>query len=176
MESVSSGPAWVLDPSDHRQPLLPTRASPGPNEHSERQNRICGSGRSMSIRPTMSGPMPSCACWPDMWSGTCARHWLHSCSRMMIARRSGARRWLLPGSPSRAKRKAETKTTSEGLPARSFETLMDDLATLTLNSVSLPGHPGAVVPMLPEPTDIQERAKALLGIRPERTVPSAAAG
>jgi len=77
---------------------------------------------------------------------------------------------------SRAKRKAESKTSSEGLPAHSFETLMDDLATLTLNSVSLPGHPEAVVPMLSEPTDIQERAMALLGIRPERTVPSAAAG
>jgi len=77
---------------------------------------------------------------------------------------------------SRAKRKAETKTTSEGLPAHSFETLMDVLATLTLNSVSLQGLPGAVVPMFSEHTDIQEGAMALLGIRPERTVPSAVAG
>ena len=76
----------------------------------------------------------------------------------------------------RAQRKAETKTTSNGLPVHSFETLMDDLATLTLNSVSLPGHPGAVVPMVSEPTEIQERAMELIGIKPERTVPSAVAG
>ena len=76
----------------------------------------------------------------------------------------------------RAQRKAETKTTSDGFPVHSFETLMDDLATLTLNSVSLPGHPGAVVPMVSEPTEIQERAMELIGIRPARTVPSAVAG
>ena len=76
----------------------------------------------------------------------------------------------------RAQRKAETKTTSDGFPVHSFETLVDDLATLTLNSVSLPGHPGAVVPMVSEPTEIQERAMELIGIRPERTVPSAVAG
>ena len=62
-----------------------------------------------------------------------------------------------------------------GLPDHRFK-LIDDLAALTLNSVSLPGHPGAVVPMLSEPTDIQERAMVLLGIRPERTVPSTVAG
>ena len=53
---------------------------------------------------------------------------------------------------------------------------MDDLATLTLNSVSLPGHPGAVMPMLAEPTPLQARALALLGIKPEQTVPSAGTG
>ena len=40
-------------------------------------------------------------------------------------------------SPS-AKKKADSKKTAEGLPVHSFQTLVDDLATLVLNTVQLP--------------------------------------
>ncbi len=40
-------------------------------------------------------------------------------------------------SPS-AKKKADSKKTAEGLPVHSFRTLVDDLATLVLNTVQLP--------------------------------------
>ena len=50
-----------------------------------------------------------------------------------------ARQLLFEDDDRAAQRKAETKT--NGFPAHSFDTLMDDIATLTLNSVSLPGIP-----------------------------------
>ena len=39
---------------------------------------------------------------------------------------------------ARAKAKADTKTTAEGFPVLSLKTLLADLATLTLNQVTLP--------------------------------------
>jgi len=49
-------------------------------------------------------------------------------------------------SPS-AKAKASTKTTPDGLPVHSFQTLLDDLATLTRNTI---------VPNLPKAPDWQQ--------------------
>ncbi len=40
----------------------------------------------------------------------------------------------------------------------------------------LPGLPGAVIPILAEPTPLQARAPTLFGIKPETTVSGAAIG
>ena len=75
-----------------------------------------------------------------------------------------------------ARAKADSKRTADGLPVHSFPTLLADLATLTVNEVSLPGKPEATVPMLAEPTALQARALELLGARPEQFVSSAMTG
>jgi transposase len=60
--------------------------------------------------------------------------------------------------------KARTKRTAEDLPVHSFRTLLEDLATLTINHVRL----GRILPAfrkLARPTPLQKRAFALLGIK-----------
>ncbi len=80
------------------------------------------------------------------------------------------------GVSASAKSRAGSKCTADGLPVHGFRTLLDDLATLTLNEVSLPGCPEHAFPLLARPTQLQARALALPGIRPARTVPDAQAG
>jgi len=63
-----------------------------------------------------------------------------------------------------AKRKATSKRTDDGLPVHSFRSLLDDLATLTRNTVRF-GH-AATFPVLAKPTEIQRRAFDLLGLQP----------
>ena len=70
-----------------------------------------------------------------------------------------------------AKSRADSKLTADGLPVHSFRTLMEDLATLTLNEVSLPGNPELVLPLLAVPTKLQNRAFELLNIDPARMLP-----
>ncbi len=53
---------------------------------------------------------------------------------------------------ARAKARADSQCTEDGLPVHSLRTLIDDLTTLTLNEVSFPGEPDAIMPMLSEPT------------------------
>jgi len=66
----------------------------------------------------------------------------------------------------RAKAKALTKRTDEGVPVHSFRTLLADLATLTKNRVQ-PKAPGVpAFEMLTMPTPLQRRAFALLGVSP----------
>jgi transposase len=64
-----------------------------------------------------------------------------------------------------AERKALTKQTSEAMPVHSFQSLLADLATLTINHVQ-PGNK-SVPPFnkLTAPTPLQQRAFDLLGIR-----------
>ena len=60
--------------------------------------------------------------------------------------------------------KARTKRTVEDLPVHSFRTLLDDLATLTINHVRF----GRILPAfrkLARPTPLQKRAFTLLGIK-----------
>jgi hypothetical protein len=64
-----------------------------------------------------------------------------------------------------AKRKAKTKRTDDGLPVHSFRTLLDDLATLTRNTVRF-GR-AATFPVLAKPTEIQRRALELLCLNPD---------
>ena len=64
----------------------------------------------------------------------------------------------------RAKAKAATKRTADGGPVHSFQTLLADLATLTLNQVRPLGADGATLDVLTTPTPLQQRAFALLGV------------
>jgi hypothetical protein len=64
----------------------------------------------------------------------------------------------------RAKAKAATKRTEDGLPVHSFQTLLADLATLTQNQVRPLGPDGATLDVLTTPTPLQQRAFALLGV------------
>ena len=75
-----------------------------------------------------------------------------------------------------AKRKAAGRTTPAGDPVHSFTTLLDDLATLTLNEVALPGPVAATMPVLADPTALQSKAFELLGVDPNKFVPSAGRG
>ncbi len=64
-----------------------------------------------------------------------------------------------------ARRKAKTKRTDDGLPVHSFRTMLADLATLTRNTVRMAGARTMV--LLATPTQIQQRAFDLLGIKPQ---------
>ena len=75
-----------------------------------------------------------------------------------------------PVAPARvsppARAKAGRKHTPDGLPVHRFQTLLDDLATLTRNRVR-PAVPGAMTAdMLAHPTPLQAKAFDLLGVRP----------
>ena len=72
----------------------------------------------------------------------------------------------------RAKAKADSRRTPDGFPVHSFPTLLADLATLTLNEVTLPGSPDASFPMLARPTPLQQRAFNLLKVEPHKFVAS----
>jgi DDE family transposase len=64
-----------------------------------------------------------------------------------------------------ARRKANTKHTDDGLPVHSFRTMLADLATLTRNTVRL-GR-AHTMDLLATPTQIQQRAFDLLGLKPQ---------
>ena len=70
----------------------------------------------------------------------------------------------------RAKAKADTKTTAEGFPVHSLKTLLADLATLTLNQVTLPTNPEQGFLMIAQPTPLQRKAFELLEIEPAKIV------
>ena len=70
-----------------------------------------------------------------------------------------------------AKSGAGSKTTADGHPVHGFRTLLDDLATLTLNEVSLTGSPDHAFPLLARSTALQGRAFELLDIDPARMLP-----
>ena len=74
-------------------------------------------------------------------------------------------------SPS-AKAKADSRRTPDGLPVHAFRSLLGDLATLTLNEVSLPQNPDASFTLLARPTPLQQRAFQLLHIDPRHFVAS----
>jgi hypothetical protein len=63
----------------------------------------------------------------------------------------------------RAQRKAQTKRTDAGMPVHSFQTLLDDLATVTKNRVRL-GQSNAATTLLTTPTPLQQRAFDLLQV------------
>ena len=66
-----------------------------------------------------------------------------------------------------AQAKAASKATPEGLPVHGFDTLLQDLATLTLNDVTLPDQPDTPFRLLAEPTELQRKAFDLLGFKPD---------
>jgi hypothetical protein len=64
-----------------------------------------------------------------------------------------------------ARRKAKTKRTDNGLTVHSFRTMLADLATLTRNTARLAG--AHTMTLLATPTQIQQRAFDLLGVKPQ---------
>ena len=62
-----------------------------------------------------------------------------------------------------ALRKVQTHLTEDGLPLHSFQTLLQDLATLTRNKVQLAGRSFEIISA---PTPVQRRAFDLLGLAP----------
>ena len=71
----------------------------------------------------------------------------------------------------RARRKSATKSTAGGLPVYSLPTLLDDLATLAVNVMELPGNPGHTFTGATQPTRMQRRAFELLGVDPAKMFP-----
>jgi Transposase DDE domain len=66
--------------------------------------------------------------------------------------------------------KASRHALPDGTPAHSFRTLLAELATLTRNTVVLPGTTDeAAIEILATPTQLQARAFALLGLSPAGT-------
>ncbi len=73
--------------------------------------------------------------------------------------------------PERAKAKASTKRTTDGLPAHSLRTLPGDLSGMALNQLRPPGHGDSPLTVVTTPTRVQKRAFGLLGVGPDRNVP-----
>ena len=71
----------------------------------------------------------------------------------------------------RARRKSASKTAAGGLPAHSLTTLLDDLATLALNTVHLPDNPENRFAVATQPTPLQRRAFELLDVDPVKMFP-----
>jgi len=66
----------------------------------------------------------------------------------------------------RAKRKEVTKRTDDGHAVHSFQTLLEDLATLAKNRIRPAEGPEADFHLLTEPTTLQRRSFELLGLSP----------
>jgi hypothetical protein len=66
-----------------------------------------------------------------------------------------------------AERKAVTKQTAEGTPVHSFQTLLADLATLTLNRIQPANRTVPAFDKLATPTPLQLQAFSLLGLKIE---------
>lgn len=70
---------------------------------------------------------------------------------------------------SHAKNKDATQRADDGLPLHSFQTLMQDLATLTYNITHTALNPKAKIILTTRPTPLQEKAFTLLGVSLPRT-------
>ena len=75
-----------------------------------------------------------------------------------------------------AKTKARRKITATGHPVHSLRTLLDDLATLTRNEVTLPGGASQPFTLYASPTSLQTEAFQRLGIEPAEGDSSSATG
>ena len=63
-----------------------------------------------------------------------------------------------------AERKARTQRTADGALCHSFHSLLEHLATLTRNTISLPAQGGLSFEQLTLPTPLQRQAFELLGV------------
>ncbi|MBK1670735.1 hypothetical protein CKO28_22200 [Rhodovibrio sodomensis] len=74
---------------------------------------------------------------------------------------------VAPTEPSEAAtRKTAARRTDDDLPVHSFQSLLADLGTLCLNTVSMPSNPAYSFDQPTQPTPPQARAFELLGISP----------
>ena len=71
----------------------------------------------------------------------------------------------------RASDKAAGKITPDGFPVHSLTTLLADLATLTLNEVTVPDRPDHPFPLTATPTPLQAEAFRRLDIKTTETIP-----
>ena len=72
-----------------------------------------------------------------------------------------------PAQPSpEAKVKAATRKTPDGDPVHSVTTLLQDLATVTLNRVTLPAHPNSAFTLVTQATPLQAKVFRMLNIDP----------
>ena len=72
-----------------------------------------------------------------------------------------------PAQPSpEAKAKAATRNTPDGDPVHSVTTLLQDLATVTLNRVTLPAHPNSAFTLVTQATPLQAKVFRMLNIDP----------
>jgi hypothetical protein len=77
---------------------------------------------------------------------------------------------VAPAQPSpSAKAKRATKRTRDGLPVHSFQTLLRDLATCTLNQTTIATGKSIKADIVARPTPIQAKAFELLSVDPNRT-------
>ena len=76
----------------------------------------------------------------------------------------------------RAKRKADTKRTGDGYPVHIFSTLLDDLLSVALNRVCIPGGTETELVVVTTPTRLQAFAFELLDVSPGQFVPIRMAG
>lgn len=65
---------------------------------------------------------------------------------------------------ARAKRKATTKRTDDGGPVHSFQTLLQDLATIAKNRIQPKDSSAPAFDVITRPTPLQQRALDLLGV------------
>jgi transposase len=65
---------------------------------------------------------------------------------------------------ARAKRKATTKRTDDGGPVHSFQTLLEDLATIAKNRIQPTDSSAPAFDVITRPTPFQQRALDLLGV------------
>jgi hypothetical protein len=68
-----------------------------------------------------------------------------------------------------ARNKDATRHAEDGLPLHSFQTLLQDLATLTYNITHTALNPKAKIILTTRPTPLQEKAFKLLGVNLPRT-------
>ena len=74
---------------------------------------------------------------------------------------------MQPAQPSpEAKAKAATRKTPDGDPVHSVTTLLQDLATVTLNRVTLPAHPNSAFTLVTQATPLQAKVFRMLNIDP----------
>ncbi len=70
---------------------------------------------------------------------------------------------------SSARNKARRKRTTSGEPVHSFRTLLDDLATISRNQVVVPSDNAEPFEIITQPTELQQKAFKLLGVKLKRT-------
>ena len=77
---------------------------------------------------------------------------------------------------SSARAKKAAKTAPNGDPVHSFRTVLDDLASVVVNVVRLPGAGTERTTIVTRRTRLQSRAFELLEVNPDRTVPISMTG
>ena len=127
-------------------------------------------GRSTTGSRLGCAPTSSCACSPAMSNGTCASASNPSCYDDDPAAAARERTSIVaPAQPSPAAlRKRASKLTANGGPVHSFQSLLRDLATCTLNEMTTTLNAAYSFTLVATPTPIQAQAFRLLDVGPTK--------